>query len=44
MKQIVGGVTAAQGFSATGLAVGIKKKSEKKGMKKKNFVSNNVNR
>ena len=32
MKQIVGGVTAAQGFSATGLAVGIKKKSEKKDM------------
>ena len=32
MKQISGGVTAAQGFSATGLAVGIKKKSEKKDM------------
>lgn len=32
MKQIVGGVTAAKGFSATGLAVGIKKKSEKKDM------------
>ncbi len=32
MKQINGGVTAAQGFSATGLAVGIKKKSEKKDM------------
>ena len=30
MKQISGGVTAAQGFKATGLAVGIKKKSEKK--------------
>ena len=32
MKQINGGVTAAAGFSATGLAVGIKKKSEKKDM------------
>lgn len=32
MKQIIGGVTAAQGFKATGLAVGIKKKSEKKDM------------
>lgn len=32
MKQITGGVTAAQGFKATGLAVGIKKKSEKKDM------------
>ena len=32
MKQITGGVTAAAGFSATGLAVGIKKKSEKKDM------------
>ena len=32
MKQIAGGVTAAQGFSATGLAVGIKNKSEKKDM------------
>lgn len=32
MKQIVGGVTAAKGFKATGLAVGIKKKSEKKDM------------
>ena len=32
MKQISGGVTAAQGFKATGLAVGIKKKSEKKDM------------
>lgn len=32
MKQIKGGVTAATGFSATGLAVGIKKKSEKKDM------------
>ena len=32
MKQIAGGVTAAQGFKATGLAVGIKKKSEKKDM------------
>ena len=32
MKHINGGVTAAAGFSATGLAVGIKKKSEKKDM------------
>ena len=32
MKQIKGGVTAAAGFSATGLAVGIKKLSEKKDM------------
>ncbi len=32
MKQITGGVTAAKGFKATGLAVGIKKKSEKKDM------------
>ena len=32
MKQIKGGVTAATGFSATGLAVGIKKLSEKKDM------------
>ena len=32
MKQIIGGVTSAKGFSATGLAVGIKKKSEKKDM------------
>ena len=32
MKQIKGGVTSATGFSATGLAVGIKKVSEKKDM------------
>ncbi len=32
MKEIAGGVTAAKGFTATGLAVGIKKKSEKKDM------------
>lgn len=32
MKKINGGVTAAAGFSATGLAVGIKKLSEKKDM------------
>ena len=32
MKHINGGVTAAAGFSATGLVVGIKKKSEKKDM------------
>ena len=32
MKKINGGVTAAVGFSATGLAVGIKKLSEKKDM------------